>query len=266
MMIDDLLNLACTGGALTWTVRTSAAGNVLQVLPLPVTPTHLLVVTNPVARTLGGDINTIFIRYCASPASGGKLAVYRLAKVVNQASISAHGEMETYLDLSSAGPMLLSDAQAVGNFVLARYIRASFAGPFTVRPGELLTLGGTPVDLGFFYATPTPMVCRLLLLDQGWGGELTPGPIQFAVGAYEWDEDNQVATITPFNSLAMNFASLLSQAAGSAVSHWHAPPPIKGEGSGFGIQRVPCHHGPGPVFGVLQRVPLHHHRRRHHRR
>jgi hypothetical protein len=215
LQIDELLNLACTNGGLTWQVRRDASGNVLQVFPLPSTTTHLLICTDPAPRTLGGDVNTIFLRYCSAPDFGSTPAAYATTKVVNQQSINQHGEMEAFTDLSSAGPMLATDAQAVGNYVLQRYTRANFAGPFTVYPGQLLTLGGQPVDLGVFFGA-APMVCRLILLDEGWGGELTAGPVQFIVGGYEWDEDAQQATVTPFLSARSDFAAFLSQRASQA--------------------------------------------------
>ena len=91
--------------------------------------------------------------------------------------------METYADLSSAAVLTANQAKPVGNLVLQRYQRASFAGPFTVGPGQLLTTGGAPVDLGcgMPYA---PMVCRVMLTDYAYGGETTPAPVTFLVGGY----------------------------------------------------------------------------------
>src|SRR5262249_1246236 len=126
---------------------------------------------------------------------------------------------ESYLDLSNAGPMLATDAQAVGNSVLQRYKRASYAGPFTITQGQLLTVGGQPVHQGcFFQGLEGPMVCKVLLTDQAWGGEVTPGPVTFLVGRYEYDEDGQAATVTPFQTMREDFSALLSSRARTAHS------------------------------------------------
>lgn len=207
--IDELLNLICTKGGLTWYVRCRPDGNKLLVFSLPTTVTNLLVANTPVARTLGGDINTIWLRYQSAKDAAATPAVFSTTSVTEPASIAAHGPMEAFADLSSAQVLTAGAAQAVGNAVLQRYKRASFAAPFEAGPGQLLTTGGAPVDLGsgMPYA---PMVCRLMLTDQSFGGEITPSPVEFLVGSYAFDDDTQVATITPFQSLRNDFASLLS--------------------------------------------------------
>ena len=228
--ITDLLNLVCTRGGLVWLV---SRRNDLTVVPLPTTVNRLLVSNTPVARTLGGYINTIWIRYPALDTQVSGLVQDMTTSVVNQASVDTHGPLETFLDLSSAGLPLRpvawfghilvlteAQAQAVGNFVLQRYEGASFAGPFTVGPGQLLTTGGTPVDLGMQRAG---LVCQLILTDYGYGGEINNTPVEFLVGAYEYDDDAQVGTVTPFQNLRTDITSLLSVAAGQrgrGVGDW----------------------------------------------
>lgn len=206
--ITDLLNLICTKGGLTWYVRCRPGVNKLLVFALPTVVTNLLVSSTPVPRTLGGDVNTIFLRYQSTKDAAASPATFGTTSVTEPASITAHGAMETYADLSSAQVLTAGAAQAVGTAVLKRYQRASFAGPFTVGPGQLLTTGGAPVDLGagMPYA---PMVCRLILTDQSYGGEITPAPITFLAGGYAFDDDSQTATITPFQALRTDFAGLL---------------------------------------------------------
>lgn len=208
--ITDLLNLACTRGGLTWYVLTEPRGNFLQVLPLPTTVGRLLVATGPVPRTIAGVVNRIVIRYVSAEDGSGGPAKYSNTSVTNQASVDAYGLSEAFLDLSSTGFMTAGDAQGVGQFALSQFQRASFGGPFTVRYGELLTAGGTPVDLGSESAL---MFCRLMLTDYGYGGEVIPGPITFLVAGYEYDDESCSATITPFQTIRTDFASLLQVAA-----------------------------------------------------
>ena len=219
--ITDLLNLVCTRGGLVWLV---SRRNDLTVVPLPTTVNRLLVSNTPVARTLGGYVNTIWIRFQTLVdivfPGGQAVTEYDTTSVVNQSSVDTHGPLETFLDLSSAGKMSGSAAQAVGQFVLNRYEGASFAGPFTVGPGQMLTTGGTPVDLGMQRAG---LVCQLILTDYGYGGEVNNTPVEFLVGAYEYDDDAQVGTVTPFQNLRTDITSLLSVAAGQrgrGVGDW----------------------------------------------
>ena len=90
--------------------------------------------------------------------------------------------MESYQDLSSAALIGSSAATAAAKAVLAAYVRATYAGPFTVRQGQLLTMGGSPVDIGAERGVPG--VCQLLLTDGGYGGEVIAGPVTFRSGQY----------------------------------------------------------------------------------
>jgi hypothetical protein len=212
--VTDLLNLVCTRGGLTWYVNSQPGGPPgpdLSVFPLPMTVNRVIVSTNPAPRSLGGDINTIFIRYEVSAASStvsGSTAIYGTTMVQNAASVAAHGELEAYLDLSSANVMTQAAAQAVGNYVLGIYQRASFTGPFTGRHGQLLNVGGQPIDPGTDQAGT---VARLVLTDFAYGGEVTPQfPVTFIVGNYGWDDFAQQFTATPYQALDESISGLLS--------------------------------------------------------
>jgi hypothetical protein len=210
--ITALLNLVCTRGGLTWYVNSQPGGLPgadLTVFTLPSTVNRLLISSTPVPRTLGGDINTIYIRYevTADNATSGATATYATTSVQNAASVAAHGVIEVFIDLSDVGVQTATAAQAVGNHVLALYQRASFAGPFTVSPGQLTTTGGQAVDLGTDQAGT---VCKLMLTDYGYGAEVVPGPISFLVGAYSYDDQSQTAQITPFQALDQSLTGLLS--------------------------------------------------------
>ena len=136
--ITALLNLICTRGGLTWYVNSQPGGlpgDDLNVFPLPTAPNRLLMCTSPVPRTLGGDINTIWIRYEISAdgtdSSGNSVpAAYGLTPVTNAASIAAHGVMETYIDLSDVGVMTAAAAQQVGSICTCR------STPGRVSPGR----------------------------------------------------------------------------------------------------------------------------------
>jgi hypothetical protein len=217
--ITDLLNLFCTKGGYTWYVSTQHApdgsqpyygNNILSVYSFPATTlanvTRILVSAQPVARTLGGDYNRLYLRY-QKTADTSAAATYGTTVVDTPASVAQHQSLEAYEDLSSSGVETLGTIQAAGNNVLARYQRASFAGPFTVRYGELLTTGGYPVDLG---TDQCGQIVKLVLADYGYGGEVVPDPVIFMVGAYEYDDMAQTAAVTPFQALDTSMSSMLS--------------------------------------------------------
>jgi len=220
MTIDGLLNLFCTQGGYTWYVSVTPTGNVLSVYLFPAATlpnvNRVLVAAGPVTRTLGGDVNTIHVRYQSS-ADSATVATFALTSVTTAGASALHGAMEAYADLSSAGPLTAGQAQAIGANVLARYQRASFAGPLTVRYGELLTPGGGPVDLGLDHCGT---IVRLILASFGAGGEVVPDPAVFMVGGYQWDEDGQVATVTPFQSLFTSVGGILGEL--QTVLGWRA--------------------------------------------
>jgi hypothetical protein len=210
--VTAMLNLLCTRGGLTWYVNSQPGGILgddLNVFPLPTVPNRLLVSTTPVARTLGGDVNTIFVRFLvtADNSTTGAVAAYNVVEVQNLASVAAHGTLEQYFDLSDAGVLTLTQAQAVAENVLSVYVRASFAGPFQASYGQLLTTGGQAVDPGTDQAGT---MVRMILSDYAQGGEVTPAPITWIVGAYSWDDFQQVATITPYQDLDQSLSGLLS--------------------------------------------------------
>jgi hypothetical protein len=220
--VTDLLTLICNKGGLTWEVTTASYGNVLSVFPLPSAPNRLLVATGPVPRSVAAGATMIRIRYQNAGDSGKKPATYALTSVTDADRETEQGHTEDYMDLSSAGVQTSGQAQAVGSQVLKRFTRAAFTEQFPAVYGHLLNTGGVPVDPGCFYADGIgAMVCRLLLADLGYAGDIARGPVQFLVGEYEWNDATCVATITPFESLRHNWSSLLSVAAQTAPVHRH---------------------------------------------
>lgn len=207
-LISDLLNLVTQNGGLTWYVTNRHDGNHLSMFPIPTVPTRILSQTTPVGRTLGGDYNRVWLRYQVS-ADGAKKAVFDTTFSENAASEAQYGQLEAFTDLSSGGQMSQGLAQFAGAGILAKYQRASWGSPFTIQQGQLRTIGGQPVDLGMEQAAG---VYQLVLTDYAYGGEVTAGAgVSFPVGGYAYAEETQTATVTPFQSLFTNFASLMSQ-------------------------------------------------------
>lgn len=211
--ITDFLNLLTTYGGYTWYV---GRNNVLSVFQLPntelvSTANRLLYTSAPLGRTIAADINTLYSRYeiTADDTTGttGAVATYGLGSATITASATLHQPMEAFIDLTASGVMTLTTAQNAAVGVLTQFQRAAFTGGFTVQPGQLRTMGGTPVDLG---SDQAGTVVRLVASDYGYGGEVIPGPLQFIVGNYAYDDTTQTAVVTPLQTVAQSMDSLLA--------------------------------------------------------
>jgi hypothetical protein len=220
------LTLLITGGGLMWKVTRGNASTLpagpwtLEVFPFTsdangnplVSPDRLLTCNTPVARTIAADINTIVLRYqvtadvAATSTKAATVATFFTAYASNALSVAKHGPMEYFLDLSSAGVMTGAAAIAIGTNILNRYVRASFAGPFTVGPGQVSNAAGQPVDLG---CDEAGLVYQVICTDAPYGGEVAAAPLLFLSGGYEYDEDSRTAVITPFQGVRTDMGSLI---------------------------------------------------------
>ena len=151
-------------------------------------------------------MTTIWLKYQASTDTQGNTA-YGLTVAADQTDINMHGATERYEDISNAGVMGSGSAQTVGNDLLARYQRAPFTGAFTIRPGQYLTTGGTPIDLGTERAGT---VVRALVTDAAWGGEQVTGQIAFVAGGWTFYNDTGAAEVTPMGSPRADLSTMLS--------------------------------------------------------
>lgn len=234
--IADLLNLFCTLGGFYWyiTVNPTDGGGVLNVTSFPqaadgplgrLVPDRILTCTAPAPRNLGGDINSVTLRY--QSASGGATGnpTFATTTVTIPSSIARHQTTEVYEDISSAGTMTAGAAQALAQNVLNRYVRASFSGPFTFRQGQILTMGGQAIDCG---TETAGHIYQLIVTDYGYGGEVTPGPVTFLGGAIEWNDQTRLGTLTPFQAIDLSLTSLFQAALtgrsmrGTAHEEWIA--------------------------------------------
>jgi hypothetical protein len=229
--ITAFMSNLVTYGAYTWGV--DQYGN-LSVYPLPVppfTPDRIIVAQAPAARTITADVNTVWLNYqvTADPTtttdssgtdttSSTTAATNALTSVSNTADQAEHGTFEQYADLSSATTIATAGAaQAIGNSLLSQYQMANYSQPFTVMPGQLLTMGGVPVDLG---TEKDQHVYQVWIFDGSYGGEIIPGLPCFVGGAVTFNDDTQSLQITPFQSVAADFSSLVT-----AVVDQNTPPP-----------------------------------------
>lgn len=176
-------------------------------------PDLFLINTSPVARTVVADYNTIILYYQITPDSTATstvtaaAATYGTTFVDAPASVAAHGRMEYYLDISNAGAMSIAAAQAIGVNVLTKYIRANFSTSFAVMPGQLVNPGGFPVDLGLNW---NGAIVTVQGVNAAQGGEVGLSPLTFMIGEYQFDDDTQTATVTPYQNALSDMASVVA--------------------------------------------------------
>jgi hypothetical protein len=212
--ITDYLNNVTGPAGMGWYV---GRGNILTVGPPPSAVNRLLVVTEPQARTLAGYFTWLWLRYQSSaqnttaggtnnPGSGA--AQFSLTSVQNAAQLARHGAKETYGDLSQAGTLSNNAASNIGTSLMAKYQAANYGGTFTIYPGQLLTVGGAPVDIGCEQAGT---VVRVLMASGGYGGDVAPSPpLTFITGALSYNDETELGSLTPYLGVAGDLATLLS--------------------------------------------------------
>jgi hypothetical protein len=177
-------------------------------------PDLYIVNTNPVGRTITADINTVIVYYqvtadtTATSTATAVAATYNTTFADIPASVAMHGRLEYYLDVSSAGVMTQPQAAQIALSVLAKYVRANFSSSFTVMPGQLLNVGGFPVDLGCNWGGH---MASVQVQNAAAGGEVGFGPITFQIGEYEFNDDAQTASITPYQNARTDISSVISQ-------------------------------------------------------
>ena len=203
--ITDFLNNMTVQAGLLWYI---GRNNVLAVGTPPSTVNRLLINTVPASPTLIGNINRVYAKYVSSDDGQGNQN-YSWAMASNQPDINLHQPNEQPVDLTPAGVMSSETATGWAQLVLQQFQAAAFGNSFQVRYGQLLTTGGQAVDPATEQAGT---VCRLLSTDSGYGGEITPGPVQFLTGNYAYDDDSQTGTVTPWQSYKTDYASLLTAA------------------------------------------------------
>jgi hypothetical protein len=238
---DHLTNI--TGPAnLTWYVDTGPSANTFSIFsPGALTvPNRLLIATAPAQPTLHGYWTRLFGRYQATKDTTKAAATFGTTNIDNTAQVARHGPLETFIDLTQSGVMSAGTAQGILTTTLAKYVAASYSDAFVVTAGNLRNMGGQPIDLGTEQAGT---VCQLMLAAQGYGGELAPVfPITFLVGQYEYDNDTDSGTVTPFVSERWDLAGLFGN---YVTTHHQANPtshPLKPKKKKRKRKHPPHHH------------------------
>lgn len=205
--VTEFMNAITKPQSQTWRVHQVNSGLQVDLINIPTTVTRLMVCTAPVARTIAGYYNRIFGRYESAADSGSTPATFGLRNIANSTSISLHDVLETFWDLSGSGVLSSGTVDGLLTSALAKYTAASYAGPFTVQPGQYLTTGGVPVDLGCEHAGE---VVQLIMMDGPVGAELGGPPVKFPVGKVQYTADSDSLEITPFQAWSGTLTDIMT--------------------------------------------------------
>jgi hypothetical protein len=203
--VTEALNAYTAGGTLTWAVNRDRAR--IEVFPMPriTAPTRLLVTADPPGRTLNGFYTGMFVRFQLTEDQSGQPAAYSWVFEEETGRRGAYGALEGNADYSQAGVMTAGTARNYARGLLNAYQARAYTQTLTVTPGMVLTLGGTPVDLGTERAGE---VYRVISSETGAEADLEP--VAFLGGKYDWDDFAQAARIEPYQFISQDFSALVT--------------------------------------------------------
>lgn len=201
--VADSLNTVCDTKGKTWTVNRSR-----QIIAGPREPTTVayILLANDTAggRYPVGFVTDVIVTYIRS-------SDYSQQTITRSAASRPFGRVEYPLDITSRGAISTADAQEAGdNWLVKNGTRLQFTGAFTVTPGQLLTPGGSAVDLGTVQTLDGTV--KVLLTDpDAAAGELASGPVNLPVGQTEYDVDADVLYLTPLDSSPLGLPAVFQQ-------------------------------------------------------
>lgn len=199
--VADVLNTVCDAKGKLWNV--DRAGQVTAA-SRPTSANYLLLANDTAGgRTVIGFVTDVHITYWDSTS-------WATTTILRSASSRPYGRFEDVLDITDLGPIAVAQAQDHGdNWLAKRAPRLRFTQAFSVAYGQLLTLGGTAVDLATVEAHGAAM--RVLLTDPDTAaGELTLGSVVVPIGETDYDVDADVLTVTPLDTTPTGITAVFS--------------------------------------------------------
>lgn len=190
-----------------WTV---SSDGLVSWQPPPVSPTHVLHARELPARNAENLATEVFIRY--NEIYGGTVIPW-LQRVAPPEYDQRGPRRQDSLDLRNEPAMTAAQAEARATAYLDDLRRAgayTWSGPLTAAPGDLVTPGGTAVDLS---TVRPPMRVRVVPPADDVASLAHAGQLDVLVERYVYDWDTGVASLTPSGTRPSRLVDLLGAAA-----------------------------------------------------
>lgn len=197
--LSDSLTTVCDAKGKLWTVDRD--GNVTAAVR-PTNVAYILQANDTAGgRTVIGFATDVFVTYW-------DIDTWGVATVLRSVTSRPYGDFEDVLDITDLGPITETQAQEHGdNWLAKRAPRLRFTQAFAATHGQLLSPGGTPVDLATVQAHDG--LVKVLLTDpDSAAGELSLGAVRVPMGETDYDVDADVLSITPLDSTPTGLRAL----------------------------------------------------------
>lgn len=194
--VDQAVNDVADLLGYTWQVN----GGALSMFPYPTDASYIVLAQDQGSRSLNDFVTDLIVRY----DDGATIT----AVSVSNGQGSLRGYREATLDLSANGTLTLAQATAIGQLDLARRgSRTKFSSPITVQSGQILNLGGSPVDPRTIRAG---CVVSVQGLDVARGGEPDGSAPQILIGSVVCDYGTRSAVLTPYDYTGKTLTTALA--------------------------------------------------------
>lgn len=207
--LADLLNQVAAASGMRWQVD---ADRTITMTADTTTVTLLITAAStPGGRSVQEYATALYGRYMSNAFLPAAPAM--AASTLNPAGNTGLGRREKIVDLTPAGPMSSSTAVALldARFPLIR-ATADFTGNITVQYGDVLTLGGRPVNLNSLTAGLRARIIGAAV-DPILGELYASTSVEIILGQVDLDASGDTATITPLGADQRNLSDLLEVAA-----------------------------------------------------
>ena len=211
IMLDEALKAGAQALGKAWKLTATGAGWAVSMETPPTVPTLMFLATQPIfASVLDGFASAEAVLYDADVSGNTGVQV-----VTDAAAAARWGAAEKILDITQQGMVSSAQATAQGTADLAANTpRLRVTDPFTVLPGQLLTMGGAPVDLASVAAGVVVRMQAVVLGREAMTSQA--GPLDVLIGETSYAADVDTLTLTPVGEARSDVLAALYSAMGGA--------------------------------------------------
>lgn len=192
--LNDALSIVATNTGQAWKVSSEGAWTMAAV---PTAPTNLLIATDPAGGRTGEDFYTTAVCQYLDEVTRALTTIV----VTNAAAVAKAGANETQLDLTDQSYISATNATNQATAYLQTVApRTKYTGTFNVTGGQVLNMGGVPIDLATLSGNA---MLRVMQVNPDIANELDLSvPTDLLLDSIDYDVDADAALITPLDSVA----------------------------------------------------------------